>query len=86
VSSEPVTAHIKDIFIGCGVCEEKPSDYTLQKTITQIAEASGTTAFAVDKIFWMIGSGQIGSINIGAKKKEFIEMYQKTKLKKSNAF
>lgn len=79
--------HIKDIFIGCGVCEEKTSDYALQKTIREIAGASGTTPFAVDKIFWMIGSGQIGpSINIGGKKKEFIEMYQQTELYKSNAF
>lgn len=68
--------HVMQIFSGIGLCPEKASPYQVQKVIAQIAEESGVSAYNVDKIFWLIGSGKfhkhpnIG--NIGRKKAQFI--------------
>lgn len=70
--------HIKEIFTGCGLCEEKPTEYALQKTIMRIATVSNTTPFAVDRVFWLIGSGRIGEINFGGKKQEFIKKFNQS--------
>jgi hypothetical protein len=50
--------HLIDIFTGIGLCDEDPSPYQVQKTIQKIAESVGTSAYAVDKLFWLIGSGK----------------------------
>jgi hypothetical protein len=68
--------HVMQIFSGIGLCPEKTSPYQVQKVIAQIAQASGVSAYDVDKVFWLIGSGKfynhpnIG--NIGRKKAKFI--------------
>lgn len=68
--------HVIDIFSGIGLCDAKASPYQVQKVIVQIAEASKVSAYCVDKVFWLIGSGKfykhpvIG--NIGRKKAQFI--------------
>jgi len=73
--------HVIDIFVGIGLCKPKPSPYQVQKTITKIAEAAGVSAYNVDKLFWLIGSGkfykhehkQLGKNgHIGRMKEEFI--------------
>ena len=72
--------HVMQIFSGIGLCPEKASPYQVQKVIAQIAEASGVSAYNVDKVFWLIGSGKfynhpnIG--NIGHKKAQFIAEFK----------
>ncbi|WKT60071.1 hypothetical protein Q2E61_14330 [Microbulbifer thermotolerans] len=72
--------HVIEIFVGIGICPEKPSPYQVQKVISNIAAAAGVSSYNVDKLFWLIGSGKfynhknIGKRgHIGRMKKEFIE-------------
>jgi hypothetical protein len=48
--------HIKDIFLKTGLAENN-DDLSILADISRIAENVGTTAYAVDKLFWLIGSG-----------------------------
>lgn len=50
--------HIKEIFAGLKLCPPKASSYQVQKTIARIAKDEGASAFNVDKVFWLIGSGK----------------------------
>lgn len=50
--------HVIDIFVGIGLCNEKPSPYQVQKVITRIAESAKVSPYNVDKLFWLIGSGK----------------------------
>lgn len=72
--------HVIDIFEGLGLCHKGASPYEIQKTIVQMAELKGVSAYNVDKIFWLIGSGklydhpEIGNQgSIGRNKERFIE-------------
>lgn len=72
--------HVIEIFAGLGLCHEKASPYEIQKIIIQISEAKNVSAYNVDKLFWLIGSGEfeahpeIGKKGkIGRQKKRFIE-------------
>ncbi len=71
--------HIKDIFRSIGLCSEHASDYEIQKILVTFANTCGVTAYHLDKLFWLIGSGYFGlnpevgkNGHIGSKKKEFI--------------
>lgn len=71
--------HVIEIFAGIGLCPEGASPYHVQKAISQVAEAAGVSAYAIDKVFWLIGSGKfynhpdIGKAGqIGRKKAQFI--------------
>lgn len=50
--------HVKEIFVGIGLCDENPSPYQVQKVITKIAESAKVSPYNVDKLFWLIGSGK----------------------------
>lgn len=72
--------HIKDIFIELGflnnISKASPkADYFSLKIIERIAHNNNTTPYAVDKLLWLICSGNfyIEKIEIGSKKKEFIK-------------
>lgn len=74
--------HIKDIFHAIGLIEEKSTPYQIQKVISDFADAVGVTSYNIDKLFWLIGSGEFynnhefGSKgNIGRNKKEFIQFF-----------
>lgn len=74
--------HLIEIFTGIGLCSDRANAYQVQKIISQIAEASGVSAYAVDKVFWLIGSGKfynhpnIGNGGqVGRKKAQFIEEF-----------
>lgn len=74
--------HVIDIFVGIGLCKKGASSYHIQKIITQIATEASVSAYNVDKLFWLIGSGkfykhpEIGSNGlIGRKKAQFITEY-----------
>lgn len=71
--------HIIKIFVDIGLCPTGASPYQIQKIISQIADAAEVSAFAVDKVFWLIGSGyfydhpDIGRLGrVGRKKAQFI--------------
>jgi hypothetical protein len=71
--------HVIEIFAGIGLCPNGASSYQVQKVISKIAEASEVSAYAVDKVFWLIGSGKfynhpdIGNAGqVGRKKAKFI--------------
>lgn len=69
--------HLHDIFTALELCQAGSDDYQLFKAIIRVARNANVTPYAVDKVFWLIGSGKfyadpaIGSI--GSHKQEFIE-------------
>lgn len=76
--------HLKDIFKALNLIDkaEKSTtklDYQTLKVIDRIAKANDTTPYSVDKVFWLIGSGNfyLSDIKIGRQKKEFIEKIKK---------
>lgn len=76
--------HLKDIFKALNIIDplEKSTikqDYQTLKAIDNIANANNVTAYAVDKIFWLIGSGNfyITRQNIGRQKQAFIKKMTK---------
>lgn len=76
--------HIKDIFIELGFLTNTAknslkADYLSLKLIERIAKNNGRAPYAVDKLLWLIGSGNfyLDKIEIGSKKKEFIAFMKK---------
>jgi len=72
--------HIIEIFEGLGLCHKGATPYEIQKIIVQIADEKGVSAYNVDKLFWLIGSGKfndhpaIGNQgSIGRNKERFLE-------------
>jgi hypothetical protein len=72
--------HIKDIFIELRFLtniskNSLKADYFSFKLIERIAKNNKTTPYAVDKLIWLICSGNfyLAEIEIGSKKKEFIK-------------
>lgn len=77
--------HLRDIFVRLGLCQWNSSDYELFKAISRVARNVGgeVTPYYVDKIFWLIGSGNfyddplIGNKGkIGSQKNDFIPYAQ----------
>lgn len=73
--------HVIEIFEGLGLCNKGVSPYEIQKTIVQMSEEKCVSAYNVDKLFWLIGSGkfynhpEIGNQgHIGRNKERFIEL------------
>ena len=64
--------HIKDIFAAFNLCDKK--DYEVYKTVIEMANIVNESPYKVDKIFWLIGSGNfyLDNINIGRNKEKFI--------------
>jgi hypothetical protein len=82
--------HIKDIFLALDLCPQTPTDYQLFKAVVRVANHSDATPFAVDKAFWLVGSGyfhdhpDIGNKGgTGSSKKAFIA-YSKDALMPEN--
>ena len=78
--------HTKDIFFQLGLLGTVPknslkADYFSLRLFERIAKSNNTTAYAVDKLLWLIGSGDfyLGKLKIGSKKKEFIEFMKRKK-------
>ncbi len=72
--------HLKDIFKALNIIDPKEKsvtkqDYSTLKAIDRIAKANNLTSYAVDKVFWLIGSGNfyLTNKNIGRQKLEFIK-------------
>lgn len=64
--------HIKDIFVAFNLCEN--NDYSAYKVVIEMAHIVNDSAYNVDKIFWLIGSGNfyLHNVNIGRNKEKFI--------------
>jgi hypothetical protein len=78
--------HTKDILIQLGLLGAVPktsskADYFSLRLLERIAKSNDTTVYAVDKLLWLIGSGDfyLGKLKIGSKKKEFIEFMKRKK-------
>jgi len=68
--------HIKDIFEAHNLISRNSTDYQILKSIIRIANNVGTTAYNVDKLFWLIGSGKFYNhkdIPVKRLKDEFIK-------------
>ena len=65
--------HLRDIFTSLGLCDSD-KDYDVFKAIVRMAENVGQTPYHVDKLFWLIGSGNFrySGIEIGGHKKAFL--------------
>jgi hypothetical protein len=51
--------HLKAIFKGLELCDEGADDYHVFKAITRVARNQDVLPYAVDKLFWLIGSGRL---------------------------
>lgn len=72
--------HLREIFTALKLCHDQANDYQLFVAIIRMANNANATPYAVDKVFWLIGSGffytdtTIGSNgHIDSLRKEFIE-------------
>lgn len=72
--------HIKEIFKELNIIDktEKSSskqDYETLKALDRIAKINNVSTYAVDKVFWLIGSGDFyrSKIKIGQNRNDFIE-------------
>jgi hypothetical protein len=66
--------HLKDIFNGLGICDSK-DDYVVYKAIINFANVIGQEPYVVDKVFWLIGSGNfyLDDVKVKTDKWDFIE-------------
>lgn len=67
--------HLRVIFSVLGL-SRTDHDYEVFKSIVRVARSAGTTPYAVDKLFWLIGSGKfyLVDLEIGGHRDEFIAM------------
>lgn len=73
--------HVKAIFKGLGLCDQKDSDYKVFKAMVRVARNVGVSPYNVDKLFWLIGSGSFyddidengKALKIPTKRGEFIK-------------
>lgn len=71
--------HLKDIFTKLNLIEneinELKQNISILRTVDIIAEINSVSSYAVDKVFWLIGSGNFYRTNndIGRNKNEFIK-------------
>lgn len=75
---------LRRIFVGLGLCPAKARDYELYKAIIRVAAHVQETPFAVDKLFWLIGSGKLDQdkLNIGRHGDRFVRYaHRKMKLR-----
>lgn len=49
--------YLKKIFTSLELCSAKASDYDVLEAIIRVAQHAGVTPYKVDKVFWLIGSG-----------------------------
>lgn len=49
--------HIKEILASVKLCDKNASDIDCQRELRAIAQAVGVSAYKVDKVIWLVGSG-----------------------------
>ena len=50
--------HVKSVVRGLGLSSKTANDYAVFKAVVRIASHCGETPYAVDKLFWLVGSGR----------------------------
>lgn len=72
--------HVKDVFVALGLLgtvakNSSKADYLSLRILESIAMANNTTAYAVDKLLWLIGSGNfyLEKLEMPSRKDEFIQ-------------
>jgi hypothetical protein len=72
--------HIKTIFMELALCGSN-NDYMVFNAICRVARNVGRTPYAVDKLFWLVASGNfyLDGIKIGQHRDDFID-YARVKL------
>lgn len=70
--------HLKEIFSALDLSPTK-GDHQVFKAINRVARNIGVTPYDVDKLFWLIGSGDfyLDGITVGRHRDEFIECAQR---------
>lgn len=68
--------HLRDILCGLGMSGSK--DIELFQSVSRIAENTGKTAYDVDKLFWLVGSGNLylDGLSVRTSKTAFITRTQ----------
>ena len=61
--------HLIDIFSGLGISTKAPID--IFRTVSLMAKEVGETPYAIDKVFWLIGSGKLYDHNESFKTDKF---------------
>lgn len=51
--------HIKDIFVGVGLCNENDNDFNVFRKVINYCTEIKEEPYAVDRLFWLIGSGKL---------------------------
>ena len=76
--------HIKDIFIGVGLCNCGDNDYNIFRKVIKYCTDIGEEPYAVDRLFWLIGSGKLfetplrqNEIRFKTDKFQFIEEFNR---------
>lgn len=69
--------HIKDILRGVGLTKEKAKETEIQAVLREMAKVNGVSAYHVDKILWLIGSGEFyfHDFSTGQNKQDFIDWF-----------
>lgn len=72
--------HVQDILRYVGLCDEYSLDFEFQKEIRAIALANQKTSYNVDRLIWLLGSGDFSKSKDGIKlagksKKSFLEFW-----------
>ena len=66
--------HIKKISRKLGITDAKSKDYQIFKDVIDYCDRQGLTPYAVDRVFWLIGSGRFeGQQKISASVDKFFE-------------
>jgi thermostable 8-oxoguanine DNA glycosylase len=70
--------HIRRLFVALGLCRSKATDYEVFQAIVRIADAVGESAYHIDKLFWLIGSGKFydDDVMIGRQSEAFVACAQ----------
>lgn len=68
--------HIKAIFIGVGLSEKNASDFQIFRDVVKFAEDIDQIPYTVDKMFWLVGSGNfyLAGIKIQTNRDDFINL------------
>lgn len=70
--------HLRDVLYGCGYCDE--DDYSVFNCVKHIADENGVTPYKVDKMIWLICSGNyyLHNFTIPPQKSELIRRISKS--------
>ena len=76
--------HIKDIFVGIGICESDDSDFEVFRKVVRFSKLVNKKPYWIDKLFWLVGSNTFyESLNypieqiINTSKQELIQLIKK---------